>query len=718
MKRLFVLALLMILAIALPGKPGLAVSSRPRLVVVVLNHVSWEDISRAHAPHIRRMMTEGAIGLLNVKNSRGYLASSSFLTMSMSSRTQLDETAGMAFDAGETVPGLTVRGSDFYAQLTGDRPPSAGIVIPQRARIRGLAAEVEPQARPGALGQMLADKGLKTAVFGNADLAEEFHRETALLLMDRSGLVPQGSVGSGCILKDPRAPLGLRTNYTALRQQVAAATADLILVETGDTSRLEYRSAMFEPAALRAHRLAAIGRADEFCGWVLEEIKPDYLLVFGANANSEMISAGNFGLTPILLYGQGAGLLTSDSTRRPGYVTNLDMFSTIAGLLGIQPMSSGKGFPMTVQRSSQGVEYLIGQVDFYQNLRNVRYAITHGLVFLYIIWLLLGLLGIWQGFPQKWTKGYLLGVYALILMPLGLVIGGIWGYRPVWPPLLIAVGFSIAAGWILSRFLSNARVMATTAWLVTVLLLADVFTGARWMLGSAMGSDVIVGGRFYGMGNDLMGVVLGWFLAGAGLWSQELPGLRKTARYWMPALAVLTAVGVGFPQFGANVGGLITALMTVVTVVFVLFRIKASYRKLLGLFLAVIGAVVFIATLDALLNPHPTHAGRAILTLTTHGGAGFIQIVRVKLGILFSTIKNSAWTWLFITGLLGFGAVKLYRPVVLARMQQDFPIWAEMGRPVAVASLFALAVNDTGIIAAALVLAVYCLVSLGLLIEE
>jgi len=719
MRRLLIIALLIVIAVK-AGGPGLLAAgeaTKPRLVVVIINHVSWEDLYHARAPHLQWMIKEGAVGLLNVKNSQGYLASSSFLTMAMSSRTRLDETAGLAYNAQEMVPGLNIRGGELFAQLTGEKPVRTGIVVPQRAKIRKFVAAVDAQAQPGALGQLLVDHGLQVAVFGNADLAQEQHREAALLVMDRSGRIARGSVGREFIFADPKSPLGLRTNYEVLKQRVAASSAQLIVVETGDSSRLEYSSAMFEPAALRAWRRWAVEQADAFCGWVLQEVKPDYLLVFGANANSEMIAAGNFGLTPILLYGKGAGLLSSDSTRRPGFVTNLDMYSTIAGLLGIQPKHPGKGFPMTVQPSPLGVEYLIGQVNYYQNLRNVRYAITDGLVLLYIIWLLLGLIGVWQGFSPKLTRYYLQGVYALILMPLGLIVGAAWGYQPVWPALLTAVGFSVAVGWLLSRFLPVARVMATAAWLVTGLLLADVFTGAHWMLRSAMGSDVIAAGRFYGMGNDLMGVTLGWLLTGAGLWFQEAPALRRTARYWLPALIVLAAVGVGFPQFGANVGGLITAFMAVGAVVFVLFRIKVSLQRVLGFFCTVIGTVVFIATLDALFNPQPTHAGRAIMTLVGHGQAGFFHIVRVKLGILFSTIKNSAWTWLFLVELVGFGTVKRFRPGFMARLGQTCPAWLEMGWPIAVSALFALAVNDTGIIAAALVLVVYCLAALALFLQ-
>lgn len=716
MKRfLFIASLILIVIVS--GSTS-AKTHHPELIIVIMNHVGWNDLKAADAPHLQLLIQEGAVGLLNVKNYSGFLSSSAFMTMGMSNRTRLDDKSTGAFNRDEKIPYLVdIQGGQFFRQLTGESARGA-LVFPEISRYQRVTRDLDFSARPGALGQLLVDHNIRVAMYGNADVLGEAHREAGFLLMDTSGQIAEGDVGQSMLRQNPKAPFGVSTDGDAIIRRIRenSQPSQVILIETGDTSRLEYKNALFDPVVLRKRRIEAIEELDPLLGQLVD-LSPRYLILLGANANSEMIKTGNTGLVPILLYGNGRGLLRSESTRRKGYVTNLDILPTIASLLRLELKAPSKGFPMEILPDVKGVGFLQEQEEFYRNLRNVRYKITDTMVVFYLLTLILGLIGLWQGYHYqrlRWLYGLILSMF---LLPLGLTLGGIWGYSPLWPSLLTAGAFCGSLGFVLIRMFPLRRAIAIVTIAVPILFLWDVFMGGGWMMRSPMGSDVIAGGRFYGIGNDLMGVVMGSLITGIGLLGNASEQLRRTARWWAPPLLLLATLGVGLPFFGANVGGMITALMAGVVATLVLFEVKISVRKLVWMLAGVLAVVVVVASIDAFFNARPTHAGRAILSLLDQGKAGFGRIIGVKLRILSSTIRNSAWTWLFAVESLALLFVRWICPEFHRQVAMEAPFWRKMMLPLGTSCIFALAVNDTGIIPAAIILSYYWFSGLALYFE-
>ncbi|HEX2954872.1 MAG TPA: hypothetical protein VHR47_12935, partial [Bacillota bacterium] len=380
-----------------------------------------------------------------------------------------------------------ITGGDLFLQFTGAKPPQNGVVVPEIARLTSLAVTVEPEAVPGLLGKTLAQNGKRLALFGNADIPGELHREAALMVMTPTGRIPLGSVGQDLLLNDSKAPFGWRTDYAKLFTKMKAVwdKADVVLIETGDTSRIESAQEMLTPERISLLRRQAIREADPFIGRVLKELHPDTVMLFGVSPNKQMLKDGNNGLEPILLYGKGRGYLSSASTRRAGYVTNMDLYSTICDLVGVKPVDSGKGFIMSVDSSKTDLNALIQEEVFFKNLRNARYPINDGLTILFLIGVLGGIIGIWQGYSQPTAQRYLTCVIAVLLLPVGVLLGGLAGYDPVWPMIGVTLGSSLFGALILTRIFSFRWALVFTLFIVPLLLLSDVFCGGQWMLRSA-----------------------------------------------------------------------------------------------------------------------------------------------------------------------------------------------------------------------------------------
>ena len=73
------------------------------------------------------------------------------------------------------------------------------------------------------------------------------------------------------------------------------------------------------------------------------------------------------------------------------------------------------------------------------------------------------------------------------------------------------------------------------------LLTADCFTGSRLMLLSPLGSDAIAGGRFYGIGNDYMGVLLACTIIATLLLLSRLKSLKPVYKNMVALLPLLIA---------------------------------------------------------------------------------------------------------------------------------------------------------------------------------
>ena len=102
--------------------------------------------------------------------------------------------------------------------------------------------------------------------------------------------------------------------------------ADCLLIETGDTSRLEKGRDLILPARRKKLLHAALGDFDAFLRQLRPEIPEEdlVLLIVSAYPSREASTQGDT-LTPVLAVGPGfaPGLLYSPSTRQPGSAASL-----------------------------------------------------------------------------------------------------------------------------------------------------------------------------------------------------------------------------------------------------------------------------------------------------------------------------------------------------------------------------------------------------------
>lgn len=412
------------------------------------------------------------------------------------------------------------------------------------------------------------------------------------------------------------------------------------------------------------------------------------LLVLSPYASDADYRAGRR-LTPILVWGPGvpAGLLYSPSTHRAGLVTNTDFAPSIAAEFGLTRAdfpSQPFGQAWTPEAASNAVDVVVRL-----NAEAVRQA--HSLAILPYVALGLALavalgtgLARRRQMPALWPLTVAAVLTALLFAS---------------TPTEALAGFLLltAATWLGARRFSALAVLLALFGVIAAALCADMLTGSRLMHRSLLGYSAIEGARYYGIGNEAMGLLIGTLLvAAAQLWTPT----RARQGAIIAGLALVCLL-LGAPSAGAKAGGVLVSLLAFGTLLLMLRGIRWSARMALGLGLGAAALLAGAVGLDLLL-PHGhahSHLGEAARRIGTGGWGEAESIITRKLAVETRLAWHSAWAAPLWVGLAC---------VLLTRQSGTAADRALFGAGLtAVAACVAL--NDAGVVAGALcVLPLWC----------
>lgn len=357
---------------------------------------------------------------------------------------------------------------------------------------------------------------------------------------------------------------------------------------------------------------------------------------------------------------EDAGVLASDSTRLPGFITLPDLTATwLTHFEGVKPPQVFGSPARTVpnEQPAQTIERLHRSLmqQVWWN-RTVGALPTAQAVALLLAWFL------WYRFRRAvralWLFPCLLPVLGVSLVPvlLCLPLGGMAPEARVGIWAVAVVGLL----GLLSRFpLRDAlRGLAT---LLVIFVGVGLLHGGDLLRWSGFGYVLQEGARYYGVGNEMAGSLLG---AQSGFLLTESVG-------WGLLRWLATALVVGAPFWGANVGAMLSALCVAGAQALRLRR-RLFWMASVTLLL-VLGVVVWEA-----LSAHPTHLGTFL-----HAPQAWGPTLWRKAQMNLALLLRSAWTPLLVLSSLGLkGAPKA--------------VW--------IGALALLVLNDSGVVAAAAML--------------
>jgi len=682
-------------------------ADRGKVYLIMVDKMSVYDVSQEITPTLGRLVKEGAVGLVSNRTLRGKQTADVSLTIGAGNLARAYDNGIMGFNVDENVTDRNQPAGKLFYELTGTKADEAAAVMVNLPEITGNMALEKVNTVPGAMAENLRAHNYRVAVLGNGDVAKDRMRAAVAVGMDAAGRVFLGDVGPAASRPSADSHLSLETNYPYLEQKVKeyARQADVIIIDLSDLARLETADM---PTAARAEvlRQGRLQKIDRFVANIVEQMdaQKDMLLLTSVSPSlKQTLLKDTFGM--VVIYGKGYhnAFLSSGATRRDYIVANTDIAPTVLNFFGLSDATRTMiGQPMVAKPAGdadtlQQARHIDDQASI---VNRIRVPLNKGYVVLQIILILLGLLTI---FAQKRMSQVVQRLLVLLVtVPLVLLVLGRLTLPCDWLYMVVAVAASVLLNILVVR---ACRGDAYQAFIITgictiVLLDIDLFTGTTMIQSSVLGYDPMAGARYYGIGNEYMGILLGSVIAVAATI------YHRYRRRWL-----LAAIGAFFllqcyliagPMLGANSDGILTVPAAFLVTIFLLadIRIKPRYVLLMGLIILI--GILGITWYD-MHRPveMQSHIGRAANLMAAGGWQEGLTIISRKLAMNLKLIRYTIWSWVFIVILLVL-SILVYRPVgLMKQLMQRYPYIVKGFAGTITGALVGLVVNDSGIVAAA-----------------
>ncbi|HPF20499.1 MAG TPA: hypothetical protein PLC88_04095, partial [Syntrophomonas sp.] len=235
---------------------------------------------------------------------------------------------------------------------------------------------------------------------------------------------------------------------------------------------------------------------------------------------------------------------------------------------------------------------------------------------------------------------------------------------------------------------------------VTVLMInLDIIMGAPLIKSSLLGYDPMTGARYYGIGNEYMGILIGSSIAvGTALYEKYK---HRLLLFIIAVFFTSQCYLIAGPTLGANSDGLLTAPVAFLVTFLLLRQVKISFRAVVGIF----GAVLMVAaggTMYDMQRPAElqTHIGRAANQIAAGGWQEILLIIKRKVGMNIKLIRYTIWSYVFMVILLVLSLLLVHPIGAMRQLRQQYPAVFNGFIGIITAALVALLVNDSGIVAA------------------
>lgn len=726
--------------------PALAVEAPARLdkqvIVVFIDGLSFSDLARLRQyPHVQSGLGDAYYAALTIRSPGSRNDANGYLLMGSGGPALYTSGSGTVYHRWEQL--LTVgihtetTAEERMIQLRGGEPARwrespPELLFPGIYRLYAYNADRPFTARIGLLGSTLQEAGITVSLYGNGDTSEERQRHAALFAINRDGEIPRGDVSARTIERAAGYPDGIRTHYHYLLERIRREKAGLIVVQIADLARLYRLKDDLAPDHFERQYERILADMDRFLGQLLQQRTPEQLLLVTSPAVNPVAAREKSLLTPLLLWkgNDGGGELVSLTTRQQGLVSGLDLLPTILAWLSVPVPEGVVGHVMTgttAQREAAvfsplpATDASVGSPSLFQaflakvqeidRIYDNRPRILYAYVMLQIAILLAATLAwLWQKNGKRPLAARLrrvvrLALLAMLFFPSLFLLEPLLGWKLPAPAIFALIVMCALGGALLVEHWRLPRLLLTVTGLTVCAILLDGFTGGVAMRRSYLGYDPVVGARFYGLGNEYEGVLIGAaILAVASLY--EWRKRQHNARLTLPLFLALAGFALSLfymaaPWLGTNAGGFLAGAIAFALTLVRLegWRIGSGGLLLCGGLL--LGGSGLLVALHLSSSAPLTHVGVVANDIVTGNWEAVLQIVERKLEMNLRLIRVSSWSKMFVLSLVVIGLLSLRPDRFLRRLSVRYPYLVCGFSGIVAGSLAGLVLNDSGIVSAA-----------------
>lgn len=705
----FMLANISGYALAAASAPERA--SSPKVIMLIVNRVTLTDLTDIKYQNIQRLISMGGVGLMTINTGADFTDMHAYVSIGAGDKLVGSAMAGESYNRDEVLKDGS-QAFQVYQRNTGQSSGSSQVLNISIANSVNANKSKYTSSIPGELGNTIQKAGLKTAVIGNSDLApdDEPNRLAPVIAMDEWGRVDDGNVSREMLVRDPGFPYGWRTDYSKIESELKKLLprADLIIIESGDTLRANETSKNQLKRMVEYHRTRALEEVDRFIGDILPGINRDTMFMLVTPLpDAQALREGNR-LTPLVIAGgkiNPGSVLTSPTTRHSGLVANYDIAATAAAHLEIKASSGMVGIPIQSLKTTGSQEFVTNLAKWLtansiQRVGVLFYFIKYQWLVYTIVFILLI-----TGYLSKFEKTVKFLLTGLLLYPLAILLLPLAGSLNPWVTITESLVLLVLITLIVTRIKSDLMLFIAVAIANIVPAVTDVLTGGYLMNRAALSYDLVVGGRYYGIGNEYMGVVIGAAILGVASLLQLNPKYRKIVLIMCGVIFAGLVFFFAVPTIGSKAGGAITATVGFTVAIYQFLNRKISFKSVVVLLSALLGGVVVLAVFNYIYPVgEQSHIGRAFANLFQGNLGPIWQMILRKVTANYYLLQHSPFSIVLLLQLTIWGTIYYRRRNHLALLYNELPYFSAGITAVFWGAGTAILLNDSGVIGAPLML--------------
>ncbi len=380
-----------------------------------------------------------------------------------------------------------------------------------------------------------------------------------------------------------------------------------------------------------------------------------------------------------------AGSLTSDSTRRDGVVTSADMAYTAIDAAG----TSGEALAAT---GGSEIRVVPGPppLDLYDRyVQSKRLSVpigTAAALFVTVAGLIALVLLLWTGSP-RWSRSLMAWVaISSPFLALSLLLAGHLAsitYATVIPFVIAVTALGTLALLPVARRRGTLDAIAAAGAIVLAALALEGVLGWPAALTPLLGGSQLDGGRFFGLPNAFIGLLLG----GSIYVAQRLSRTAGTV------VIAVTGLFAGLPWTGSNIGGAVTLFAG--AGIWWGLRGRAGWvRTTIASLISVAAGTALVVIAHRFLTSAPTHITRFAEHSGGLSGVWTKLVDRLEVGT--DLIARNPFGLAPVIGVF-FTLLLVLRPPTVVRVTfTEAPWWRAALLAIVLGSLVAYVVNDSG----------------------
>ncbi len=700
-KKLISFLLLMMICIGLVPNYSFAANKKEgKIIYISINRTNLDNLQEIPVLN-KKLKSSGYVGLMNIKGDQGNDDERSYASIGAGCRANVESSDAISF------VNVDEKSGQVFKSVTGVNPKEINNININKS-ININAEKGSFGSVLGLIGQTLSDNNKTVSLLGNSDIVDGKGnvveiRNAGLIAMDTMGRVDKGNIDN-INMEDLTMPYGIRTDYSKLAKETRSyyENSDVVFVELGDTYRLDRYKSNLNNTTYNKMKKEIYSNINTYLEEIFNMVNVNDTVYVVSEFPSKLDYSNRKRLSPVIKFkGEGKGLLRSATTRRDGIIGNLDVGVDILSEFGLSnERALGRTFSL-IDRDDN-ISFINNELEKMVSINNIRSTVVNtfvGIVSTSWVIAMLALL-IKDKLPHKEKVFIVLKelIKLAIIMPLTFLIAPIFNFKTQ-IGLTVGVVITTAILYISGRLLfkhNDLKQMAYYSILTVVITVIDIVLGTYLMKNSIMSYDAIVGARYYGVGNEYQGVIIGSAIFGLSV----LLNYKKIPKWFTVIFAIITLITTAFPSMGANVGASISECIAYLLFIMLIFDVKLDFKKIVLLGLSAVLLVSVFAGLDLMLGLE-SHLGGFVKQIIQTGPQAIFNTFGRKISMNLKLAKSSVWVNILLVGIAVIG-IFIFRPSRhMKNISNKYPMIFKGFIASMVGCLITLLVNDSGIVAAA-----------------